>query len=50
LVAYVEVLSRTTEQSIADSTKLIVPMIERFMATDRALAKVLCRSGAQNPA
>ena len=39
LVAYAEVLGRTTGQAAPDSAKLIVPMIERFMATDRAFAK-----------
>ena len=39
LVAYAEVLGRASGQPVADPTKLIVPMIERFMATDRAFAK-----------
>lgn len=39
LVAYAEVLGRTTGQAISDPAKLIVPMIERFMSTDRAFAK-----------
>ena len=39
LVAYAEVLGRTTGQPVPDPAKLIVPMIERFMATDRAFAK-----------
>lgn len=39
LVAYAEVLGRTTGQAVTDPAKLIVPMIERFMATDRAFAK-----------
>jgi hypothetical protein len=39
LVAYAEVLGSTTGQAVADPAKLIVPMIERFMATDRAFAK-----------
>lgn len=39
LAAYAEVLGRTTGQAIADPGKLIVPMLERFMATDRAFAK-----------
>jgi hypothetical protein len=46
LVAYAEVLGRTTGQAVTDPVKLIVPMIERFMATDRAFAKVR-RSAAQ---
>lgn len=39
LVAYAELLSRTTAQPVSDPAKLIVPMIERFMATDRAFIK-----------
>jgi len=39
LVAYAEVLGRESGQHIAEPAKLIVPMIERFMATDRAFAK-----------
>jgi len=39
LVAYAEVLGRTTGQMVSDAGKLIVPMIERFMATDRGFAK-----------
>jgi hypothetical protein len=36
LAAYAEVLSRETGQSISDPTKLITPILIRFMATDRA--------------
>jgi hypothetical protein len=39
LLAYAEVLGRSTGQAVSDPTKLIAPMIERFMATDRAFAK-----------
>lgn len=39
LVAYAEVLGRTTGQPALDPVKLIVPMLERFMATDRAFSK-----------
>lgn len=39
LVAYAHVLGRTTGKSVSDPAKLIAPMIERFMATDRAFAK-----------
>ncbi|MFG1404188.1 DUF2274 domain-containing protein [Xanthobacter sediminis] len=39
LVAYAQVLGRTSGQTTPDPSKLIVPMIERFMATDRAFAK-----------
>ena len=39
LVAYAEVLSRETGHPVADPIKLIPPMLQRFMATDRAFAK-----------
>ena len=39
LVAYAEVLARETGQPTADPVRLIVPMLERFIATDRAFAK-----------
>lgn len=39
LVAYAEVLTRETGQPVADPMKLIVPMLERFIATDRGFAK-----------
>ena len=39
LLAYAEVLARETGQPIADPSKLVAPMLARFMATDRAFAK-----------
>ncbi|MCB9942783.1 MAG: DUF2274 domain-containing protein [Geminicoccaceae bacterium] len=39
LTAYAEVLARETGQTIADPIRLIVPMLERFIATDRGFAK-----------
>ncbi|MCB1970011.1 MAG: DUF2274 domain-containing protein [Geminicoccaceae bacterium] len=39
LINYAEVLARETGQPIADPAKLIVPMLERFIATDRGFAK-----------
>ena len=39
LVAYADVLARETGQPPADPVKLIVPMLERFIATDRGFAK-----------
>ncbi|GGD35411.1 DUF2274 domain-containing protein [Aureimonas glaciei] len=39
LVAYAEVLARETGQPVADPAKLIAPMVQRFIATDRAFAK-----------
>ena len=40
LVVYAEILSHESNQPINDPVKLIVPMLARFMATDRAFAKV----------
>ncbi|MER8421088.1 DUF2274 domain-containing protein [Mesorhizobium sp. M1329] len=39
LIAYAEVLGRETGQPVGEPAKLVAPMIERFMATDRAFAK-----------
>ena len=39
LVAYAELLGRETGQPVLEPAKLIAPMIERFMATDRGFAK-----------
>ena len=39
LVAYAEVLGRETGQPVRESVKLIAPMLERFMATDRGFVK-----------
>lgn len=39
LAAYADLLGRTTGQSVPEPVKLIVPMIEQFMTTDRAFAK-----------
>lgn len=38
LVAYAELLARETGRTV-DATKLVAPMLTRFMATDRAFAK-----------
>ena len=40
LVAYADALARQNGQSMGDPVKLIAPMLARFMATDRAFAKV----------
>jgi len=48
LVAYAKVLSSETGQSVAEPAKLIGPMLARFMATDRAFAK-LRRAGSSIP-
>jgi hypothetical protein len=39
LVAYANLLGRQTGQAISEPTKLIVPMLSRFMSTDRAFSK-----------
>lgn len=39
LVAYAEILSREGGQPAADPVRLIVPMLERFIVTDREFAK-----------
>lgn len=39
LVAYAEAIARETGQATPDPAKIVAPMIERFMATDRAFAK-----------
>lgn len=39
LVAYAEVLARDTGQPATEPVRLIAPMLERFMATDREFAK-----------
>lgn len=46
LLAYAEVLAQETGRPVSDPVKLIPPMIERFMATDRGFAKT--RKGRQN--
>lgn len=40
LVAYAEAIGRESGQPAPDPAKIVAPMIERFMATDRAFAKV----------
>lgn len=39
LAAYAEILAREAGQASGDPARLIVPMLERFMATDRGFAK-----------
>lgn len=39
LIDYAEVLTRETGKPVADPTKLIVPMLERFIITARGFAK-----------
>ena len=40
LLAYAEALSHESGQTIADPSRLVAPMLARFMATDRAVGKV----------
>jgi hypothetical protein len=40
LTAYAEILKREGQQSTADATTLVAPMLARFMATDRAFRKL----------
>ena len=39
LLAYAEILAQQSGQPISEPTKLIVPMLARFMATDRVFAR-----------
>jgi hypothetical protein len=39
LLSYAEVLARETGKAISDPSKLVAPMLVRFMATDRAFGK-----------
>ncbi len=47
LVAYAQLLGRTTGQTAPDPSKLIVPMVERFIASDRGFAKARRDRSAQ---
>ena len=47
LVAYARALASETGQPISDPSKLIAPMLARFMATDRGFAKL--RRPVQSP-
>lgn len=40
LTAYAEILARETRQQSSDPVRLIAPMLERFIATDRAFSKL----------
>jgi hypothetical protein len=39
LLAYAEILAHQSGQPISEPTKLIAPMLARFMTTDRAFAR-----------
>jgi hypothetical protein len=47
LATYAEILARESGQPIADPVKLIVPMVARFMAADRAFAAARRASTSQ---
>lgn len=49
LVAYAEILGRETGGPCADPAKLIVPMLERFIATDRGFLKARRQGGGPSP-
>ena len=40
LIAYADALSRETAQATIDPAKLVAPMLARFIAGDRAFAKL----------
>jgi hypothetical protein len=46
LTAYAEILSHEAGQPATDPVRLIVPMLQRFIATDRGFAKAK-QAGAQ---
>jgi hypothetical protein len=47
LVAYAEAIGRESGQPAPDPAKIVAPMIERFMATDRAFARARkCRTAS----
>lgn len=50
LATYAEVLARETGRPVANPMKLIVPMLERFIATDRGFAKARRTSTATSRA
>jgi len=49
LIAYADMLGQETGQAISDPTKLIAPMLIRFMATDRAFAKAKRPTSSKTP-
>lgn len=50
LVAYAEVLARETGDAAVDPSRLVVPMLERFIATDRGFARVRRAMGRSSQA
>lgn len=49
LTTYAEILGRDAGRPPANPTRLIVPMLERFIATDRAFAKAKHSARAAKP-
>lgn len=49
LVVYAEILGREAGQPAADPVRLIVPMLERFIATDRGFAKAKQAGSSSRP-
>lgn len=47
LMAYAEALARQNNQEISDPSKLIAPMLARFIQTDRGFAKARRGRGPQ---
>ena len=46
LATYAELLSQESGQAVSDPVRLIVPMLERFIATDRGFARSRKGTGA----
>jgi len=49
LVAYAEILGREVGQPPTDPVRLIVPMLERFIATDRGFARAKQAGSSSQP-
>jgi len=49
LIAYAEILGHETNHTPTDPVRLIVPMLERFIATDRGFAKARKGGGSSRP-
>lgn len=49
LSAYAEVIGRESGEAAPEPAKLIVPMLQRFMATDRVFAKLRRAEGIRRP-
>lgn len=49
LIAYADQLGRETGSPVSDPIKLIVPMLERFIATDRGFARARHNTMRRSP-